>query len=252
MMNFKLFCGRRFTKMVLGCCVVLFLAGCTAQSLDLSLAPTDRMMMESNAGACTGTIGVKPFIDQRPVMHGSDNTKWKGLIPGVLWLEISSDIPEIYTAFSHYESKSLDRETTKACVDILQRSGLFATVVDLDQQSEVVTDYLLQGIVYKTTVKETGYYYGSCIYAWLLRIVGLPYVSFEIEYYIGFSIIDVHSGDTVWQTEMQGVREDKFYTVYSVSRGREGKHVIAWNIADILAEEFNRQAGELRQAISAQ
>jgi hypothetical protein len=235
--------------MVSACCVVLFLAGCTAQSLDLSLAPTDRMMMGSNARICAGTIGVKPFIDQRPVMHGSDNTKWKGLIPGVLWLEISSDIPEIYTAYSHYESKSLDRETTKGCVAILQRSGLFTAVTDLEQQPDVVTDYLLQGVVYKTEVKETGYYYGSCIYAWLLRILGLPYVSFEIEYHIGFSITDVRSGKVVWKTEIQGVREDKFYTVYSISRGRDGKHVIAWNIADILAEEFNHQAVDLQQAV---
>ncbi len=207
------------------------------------------MVTHSTTDQTFGCLGVAPFVDKRPLMHGSDNTKWKGLIPGILWLEISSDIPETYTAFSHYETKPLDRATTKACVDTLKHSGLFDKVIDLHDQPNKKTDYLLSGVLYQTTVNETGYYYGSCIYAWLLRVIGLPYVSFNIEYNIGLTLTDRSSGEKVWQIDIQGTREDKFYTVYSVSRGRDGKHVIAWNIAGILADEFNSQVDDLQQAL---
>lgn len=249
MVNFRWFWCKDL-KLDLSCLVLLFLlTGCAAKPLDLSLTPTASMEIVTAGKPLPLSIGVMPFVDGRPVRHGSDNTKWKGLIPGMLWLEISSDIPETYTAFSHYESKPLDRATTVATVEILKRSRLFTDVVDLHQQPEAKPDYLLKGVVYQTLVNETGYYYGSCIYAWLVRVLGLPYVSFDVEYHIGLTLLKADTGKKVWQTDIKGNREDKFYSVYSVSNGREGKHVIAWNIADIFAEEFNKQVSGLRDAL---
>ena len=235
----------------LWCGLFFLLVGCTAIPLDLSLSPTENMVIDSAPLQHTKSIGVSPFTDERPEMHGSDNAKWKGLLPGMLWIEISSDIPETYTPFSHYESKPLDRSTTKACINVLERSLLFAEVVDLQKRADAVTDYRLSGILYQTRVSETGYYYGSSIYAWLLRVLGLPYVSFKVEYHVGLMLTDVRTGDVLWQDDVKGSREDKFYTVYSVSNGRDGKHVIAWNIADILADEFNRKIPSIQQALSS-
>jgi hypothetical protein len=238
------------SRVALLCFGLLFvITGCTSQSLDLSLAPTEKMVIDTALMRHESSLGIAPFIDERPTMHGSDNEKWKGLIPGMLWIEISSDIPETYTPFSHYETKPLDRATTKACVAVLERSLLFASVVDLYKHPKVTTDYLLSGVLYQTKVSETGYYYGSSIYAWLVRVLGLPYVSFNVDYHIGLSISDSKTGAVVWQTDVKGTREDKFYSVYSVSRGREGKHVIAWNIADILSEELNQKIVDLQQAL---
>lgn len=244
-----LFSWGLFKPVCLAMVLLLLLSGCATPPLDLSLQPTDEMVIQSTGQSSAGAVGVVAFIDERPVRHGSDNAKWKGLIPGMLWLEISSDIPETYTAFSHYESKPLDRATTKATVAILQRSGLFTEVIDLHKQPKATPQYLMTGVVYKTYVNETGYYYGSCIYAWLVRVLGLPYVSFTIDYHIGLKLIDAASGAQVWQADIEGRRQDKFYSVYSISQGRDGKHVIAWNIADIFAEEFNRQVVGLQQAL---
>ncbi len=231
--------------------LLFFLSGCTAQSLDLSLAPTPEMAIVTAQHQLHKSVGVTPFVDDRPDRHGSDNAKWKGLIPGMLWIEISTDIPETYTPFSYYDSKPLDRATTKACVHVLDRSSIFNRVVDLHKEPGAETDYVLRGVLLQTTVSETGYYYGSSIYAWLIRILGLPYVSFNVEYHIGVTLIERKTGDVVWQTDLKGVREDKFYTVYNVSRGRDGKHVIAWNIADILAEAFNNEMAGLQQALAS-
>lgn len=250
MVNFRLFWCKKI-KLHFACFVLLYLlTGCAAKPLDLSLTPTASMEIITADKPLPVSIGVMPFIDSRPVRHGSDNTKWKGLIPGVLWLEISSDIPETYSAFSHYESKPLDRATTVATVEILKRSRLFTEVVDLHKEPDARPDYLLKGEVYQTLVNETGYYYGSCIYAWLVRVLGLPYVSFNVEYHIGLTLLQADTGKQVWKTEIKGSREDKFYSVYSISNGRDGKHVIAWNISDIFAEEFNKQAVDLKDALT--
>jgi hypothetical protein len=229
--------------------LLFLLSGCTAQSLDLSLAPTPAMTIDTAQHQLPKSVGVAPFVDERPDRHGSDNAKWKAFIPGMLWIEISTDIPETYTPFSHYESKPLDRATTKACVNVLDRSLLFNRVIDLHKEPAAETDYVLSGVLLQTRVSETGYYYGSSTYAWLVRVLGLPYVSFNVEYHIGLTLIERKTGDAVWQTDLKGVREDKFYTVYSVSRGRDGKHVIAWNIADILAAAFNKEMAGLQQAL---
>lgn len=238
-------------KSVLICGLMLLLVGgCAAKPLGLSLNPTENMEVKVSQKQAQGSIGVVPFVDERPVRHGSDNTKWRGLIPGMLWIEISSDIPETYTAFSHYESKPLDRASSRAVVDILKRSGLFTEVIDLQKQPKASPQYRLNGVVYRTLVNETGYYYGSSIYAWLVRVLGLPYVSFNVEYHLGLSLTAVDSGNVLWQTEIRGAREDKFYSVYGVSRGRDGKHVIAWNLADILAEEFSQHVDELEAVLA--
>ncbi len=238
-------------KPVLAYVLMLFLIyGCAAKPLDLSLVPTEGMQVKVSQKRAQGSVGVVPFVDARPVRHGSDNAKWRGLIPGMLWIEISSDIPETYTAFSHYESKPLERASSRAAVDILKRSGLFAEVIDLQKQPLASPQYRLTGVVYKTMVNETGYYYGSSIYAWLLRVIGLPYVSFEVEYHIGLSLAEADSGNILWQTKIKGAREDKFYSVYSVSNGRDGKHVIAWNMADIFAEEFSLHVAELQAVLA--
>ncbi len=246
----KTFQRQWFKSPVFLCGLFFLLVGCTARPLDLGLAPTADMVIETAPLQQAKSIGVASFIDERPDMHGSDNTKWKGLIPGMLWIEISSDIPETYTPYSHYESKPLDRSTTKACVNVLERSLLFNNVVDLHKKNDLDTDYLLAGVLYQTRVSETGYYYGSSIYAWLVRVLGLPYVSFNVDYHVGLVLTDVKTGNILWQDEIKGSREDKFYSVYSVSRGRDGKHVIAWNIADILAEEFNKKLPSINQALS--
>ncbi|MEN8139662.1 MAG: hypothetical protein ABFR97_00385 [Thermodesulfobacteriota bacterium] len=231
--------------------MLLCLSGCAANSLDLSLVPPASAKINRSRTEGEARLGVANFVDLRPLAHANDNQQWKGMIPGVLWLEISSDIPEVYTPYSHYDTKPLDRAASLATVDVLDRSGLFREVVDLQVKPDAQVDYVLEGILHQAKVTETCYYYGSFTYAWLLRIIGLPYVSFAVDYHMGVTIRARDSGEVVWQGDFQGSRQDKYYSVYGVSRGRQGKHVIAWNIADIWVEEFNRHAGELEQVVMA-
>src|SRR3972149_6860897 len=119
--------------------IAALVSACSASKLDLSLDfKNDKPLY---ASAFRKVLGVDEFIDIRPQAATSDAKKWSGFIPGTLWLYF-----------------------------------LFEKSVFLPNDRYASIDYRLEGILNRTTVRETGYYYGSSFYAWITRIVGLPYV----------------------------------------------------------------------------
>lgn len=224
------------------------LTGCAAPQLDLSLhGPLDKF--NHNTPPPQVVVGVEPFVDMRPQAHGSDNQKWKGLIPGILWLEIGSDIPEIYTAFSPFSSKPMNYTSALAVAEILNAAQASKEVFFIPHNNHSGYEYRLEGSLHRSLVQETSYFYGSFMYAWLTRVIGLPYVSYEFELDLELRLRKLATNEIVWRSRLSGARDDKYYNVYSLSKGKDGKHLIAWNFSEILAPEVMRIIPSLQKAL---
>ena len=239
-----------FFYQTLLCLFVVLLTGCAAPQLDLSLnssvVPYRQFGQQEPLPV---VIGVEPFVDMRPQAHGSDNQKWKGLIPGILWLEVGSDIPEIYTAFSSFSSKPMSYTVALAVAEILNDSNVSKDVFFIPHNNHSDFEYRLEGVLHKSLVTETCYYYGSFMYAWLTRVVGLPYLTYVFELDVELRLRRLATNEIIWRKRLKGTRDDKYYNVYSLSKGKEGKHLIAWNFADILTPEVVKSIPSLQKAL---
>ena len=228
---------------------VVLLSGCAAPQLDLSLnAPLGDIAPVCSAPPNV-VIGVEPFVDMRPQAHGSENQKWKGLVPGILWLEIGSDIPEIYTAFSSFSSKPMNYTAALAVAEILNEAKATKEVFFIPHNNHSGFEYRLEGTLHRSLVTETSYFYGSFMYAWLTRVIGLPYVSYEFELDVELRLRKLATNEIVWRSRLNGSRDDKYYNVYSLSKGKEGKHLIAWNFAEIMTPEVLELIPSLHEAL---
>ncbi len=239
--------GRKALIIIAGL-MICFLYGCTAPQLDLSFK--SRLAVDGVQKASTVTIGVEPFIDFRPQAHGSENQKWLGMIPGILWLKIGSDIPEIYTAFSPFNAKPISESMAEAVADLLKQSKIAGSVIYLPHYPRKKVDYRLEGHLRKTMLTETSYFYGSSLYAWATRVFGLPYVSYDVILDVELQLRENDTGKLLWKGCLAGHRRDKFYNVYQLAKGKDGKHVIAYNFSELLAEEFRRILPELRHVVA--
>ncbi|MCK4838163.1 MAG: hypothetical protein KAS94_05130 [Desulfobulbaceae bacterium] len=231
-------------------CLCVFLAGCAAPNLDLSVMPLS--LPERHGTPVDGVIGVDRFVDLRPRTRGSDNQKWLGLVPGVLWIDISTDMPEIYTPFSPYNSQPMESNVAESMAEVLGRGGVAQEVVFLPEDPYRQVDYRLEGVLRRTLVKERGYYYGSFAYAWLTRVLGLPYVSYDIELEIDLRLRSMATNQMVWQGKVRGHRTDKYNSVYDLAAGRDGKHLIAYNFSAILSEHVVEIIDEIKRSVGGQ
>jgi len=229
-------------------CASLLFAGCAASQLDFSLASSARMPVAAT-GVLPVVIGVDNFVDLRPQLRGSDNKKWMAFIPGILWLDIDSDVPEIYTAFTPFNSRPMAMNVARSIAQDIRKSGLFESVVFLPEDPYQEAGYRLEGVLRRSFVHERGYYYGSSIYAWATRVFGLPYVSYTIALEVDLRLRSMATGEVVWRGQIAGERQDKYHNVYGVAHGKEGKHLIAYNFSKILDEALPRILQGLTQAI---
>jgi hypothetical protein len=229
----------------------LLLGGCAASQLDMSV----KSMVPMHPNADTAEVplqivlGVDNFVDLRPQTRGSDNKKWMGFIPGILWIEISSDIPEIYTAFSPFNSRPFNFNVAQAIADTISQSSLCRTVVFLPEDPYKHIDYRLEGVLRRSLVEETSYYYGSGIYAWVTRILGLPYVSYHMELEVDLRLRSMTTNEVLWKRTIAGTREDKYHNVYGLAKGMDGKHIIAYNFSQIMYEQMPDILSGLRKAL---
>lgn len=212
------------------------LGGCSAPMLDLSLRPV--ALPKESGTPVAAVIGVDRFIDLRPQTRGDDNQKWLGAVPGVLWLNIATDQPELYTPFSFFNSRPLELSCAEAVAFAFAAGKVADTVLFLPADPYRQVDYRLEGLLHRTLVRERCYYYGSFMYSWLTRIFGLPYVSYEVEFDLELRLREMKSGRLIWDERITGRREDKYNNIYALTRGRDGKHLIAYNFAAILAERL--------------
>jgi hypothetical protein len=227
--------------------IIVFLPACATTQLDLSL-DTD-LSSESPVAAHDGILGVDEFIDLRPQVTTSDSKKWLGFIPGVFWLNIISEIPDTYTGFSDYRSGSFKVSFAKSVYKKMERDGLFKKTIFLPADKYAYADYRLEGLINRTFLRETGYYYGSGMYAWLTRIIGLPYVSYEIIIDVTLRIRRLDTNEILWTCDLKGNRIDKYNNIYQLNKGREGKHILAYNIAKILEEQMPVVIQSMRTAM---
>ena len=233
--------------------IILFsfvLSGCAASRLDFSLKAPSFKYAEAGKEPVPVVLGVDNFVDLRPQTRGSDNKKWIGFIPGVLWIEIDTDIPEIYTPFSPYNARPMGFNVAEALADGFSRASVFKKVIFLPEDPYSSADFRLEGILRRSLVRETGYYYGSGMYAWLTRILGLPYVSYEIELDADLRVRRLSDNKIVWTGKIKGSRTDKFHSVYDLSKGRSGKHLIAYNFASIIEDRLPFLVKEIREAVA--
>ena len=231
--------------------ICLLLTACSASQLDLSVrSPVPASALEDADRVPPDIVfGVDNFVDLRPQTRGSDNKKWMGFIPGVLWIEIDSDIPEIYTAFSPFDSRPFNSNVAEAIADALGQSGLCHSVVFLPEDPYRHIDYRLEGVLRRSLVQETGYYYGSGMYAWLTRIFGLPYVSYKIELKVDLRLRSMTTDKILWKGLIAGRREDKYHSVYDLAGGANGKHLIAYNFSRIISEQIPGILSGLRRTL---
>jgi hypothetical protein len=240
--------GRRWYRAVVVGCAALLFAGCAASQLDFSLAGSDSPP-SAPPRVRPVVVGVDNFVDLRPQTRGSDNKKWLAFIPGILWLDIDSDVPEIYTAFTPFDSRPMPMNVARSIAQDIRNSGRFESVVFLPEDPYQEVDYRLEGVLRRTFVHERGYYYGSSIYAWATRVLGLPYVSYTVVLEVDLRLRSMASQEVVWSGRIAGDRHDKYYNVYWVAHGREGKHLIAYNFSKILGKALPRILQGLTEAV---
>ena len=214
------------------------LGGCAASQLDLSLNGIPLPQAAQQRQVLPVVVGVDAFVDLRPQLHGDDNKKWLGFIPGILWIDIDSDIPELYTSCAAYNSRPFNQTVAESVTDALARSGLVQKVAYMPADPYRAVDYRLEGVLRRSLVKETSYYYGSCMYVWIFRSLGFPYVSYDMQLELDLRLRCTKNNKIVWEGRIDGSAEDRYQTVYSLATGRDGKHIIAYNFSKILSEKL--------------
>lgn len=234
----------------MGFLLLLVLSGCAAPRLDLSLNHSGGLSKQECADRLLVPIGVDNFVDLRPQTLSSDEQKWLGMIPGTLWLELSSDLPELYLAFSPFNSRPFPVNLALAITHALARECQGQEVLYLPEDPYRKIDFRLEGILRRTQVKETGYYYGSTIYVWVARLLGFPYVSYEIALELDLRLRSMTTNQIVWQGRIAGERLDKYHSIYSLVRGIEGKHPLAYNFTEILHSELPGQLAAMRKSLA--
>lgn len=231
-------------------CLVIFvgLNGCAARQLDFSLK-YDWNNSATKFEPLSVVIGVDDFVDLRPQTRGSDNQKWYGLIPGILWLEIASDLPEIYTAFSPFNARPFHRTIAEAVSKALHDTDVSDQIIFMPEDPYRKVEYRVEGVLRRSHVSERAYYYGSTLYVWAFRVLGFPYVTYDISLEADMRIRSLATDEVIWEGKIEGARQDKYRNVYRVARGRDGKHLIAHNFTEILSQDLVRLLPEMRNAI---
>lgn len=214
----------------------VFIPACAISQLDLSL--DFYAGLDNSIKPHEGVLGIDEFIDLRPQVSTSDAKKWLGFIPGVFWLNIISEIPDTYTGFSDFRSTPFKMAFAHAMYKSIEQNKVFTKTVFLPRDKYASIDYRLEGILNRTFLKETGYYYGSGVYAWITRIIGLPYVSYEFTMDVTLMLRRMDTHEVIWTYELKGTRRDKYYNIYQLAHGKEGKHILSYNISKILEEQM--------------
>ncbi len=230
-------------------CAYFVLASCAVNKLDNSLDYRTGGYAPSKPFA--GTLGVDEFIDLRPQGTTSDAKKWIGFIPGVLWIDFVSEIPDTFTGFSSYNSFPFKTSFARAIYRNIGENDLFEKTVYLPEDRYAKTAWRLEGILRQTTLKERCYYYGSGFYAWCTRIIGLPYVSYELDLDILLRLRRISDDKIIWTHELKGSRTDRYYNIYQLMLGKDEKNILSYNFSNILAEKMPAAMESLKAALGA-
>ena len=77
----------------------------------------------------------------------------------------------------------------------------------------------------------------------------MPYVSYEVSLDITLRLRRMDTNEIVWRYDLKGEGVDKFNTVYRLTNGKEGRHVLSYNFSKILKEKMPYAMESMKRAL---
>lgn len=74
-------------------------------------------------------------------------------------------------------------------------------------------------------------------------------VSYEFDMNITLRLRRMDTNEVIWVYELKGNGRDKFNSVYRLTAGREGKHVLSYNLSNILKEQMPIALESMRKTL---
>lgn len=243
--------GNEWKRLLFLIVLTQFATACVSPQLDQSIRLNDQHSEqirqsdhennnESQREAINKTIAIDEFIDLRPRKGTSDAMTWIGFIPGVVWLELLTEIPDSHTVATDYNAGSFTNAFSQGYYRYIKSKNIFKKVHYLPYDKYVSTDYRLEGVLHRTFLNEIVYYYGSGLYAWITRILSLPYVSYEFEIDLELRLRNLKTNQLVWRYRLNESGKDRYNSIYRLSRGIRGQNVISYNISRLLSRHNER------------
>lgn len=163
------------------------------------------------------TLGVLTAIDRRGEKYiaSAENSMpsptggsyWLGLIPGMPFAWHTLLYPERSTDFATLHQFDFDpvNDLAEAAAQSLKQSGLFSQVKIVRDANSKNYDY-----IWKTDILDTQYrgwmltYCVTCLAAPVFWAIGFPDAVSSVDLALRFSLIEVATGNKVWQYEFVG------------------------------------------------
>ncbi len=225
-------------------------SNCTSASIDHGLVFVPEKQTEPYyIKTIPHTLGVDGFVDLRPRISSSDANTWIGFFPFVLWIKFDSDIPDTHTVAAVYNIGSMTDGYSIAFYNLFTNTGPFQKVVYLRQDPYAKIQYRLEGVLYRSHLRETLYYYGSSFYAWFTRILGLPYVSYFVQTDLELRIRRLSDEKIVWKYRITDELDDRYHSIYGLSSGERGQNIISYDYSRIVEKHLPDMMDSLNAAI---
>jgi hypothetical protein len=208
-------------------------------------------MIRASHNGGSKTVAVMPFMDQRGAFTGDHRyndrgSYWLGWIPFLpSGFEVKNS-PEKSDGFITLERFHVNpqEEFAAGAAASLRRSGLFANVVQANNDSQAKADYIFRGRIKAATYE--GDIWSCCItygFAPLLWVVGVPYATSFNSLAVEFELIDRASGNKVWSYAYDG----SDYLNHWIYQPRVGEDVSLF--AALLKEAMNGAVVNMSQTV---
>ncbi len=228
----------------------LLSVGCTSVATFDYEGSRGTMIRASHNGG-SKTVAVMPFMDQRGAFTGDHRyndrgSYWLGWIPFLpSGFEVKNS-PEKSDGFITLERFHVNpqEEFAAGAAASLRRSGLFANVVQANNDSQAKADYIFRGRIKAATYE--GDIWSCCItygFAPLLWVVGVPYATSFNSLAVEFELIDRASGNKVWSYAYDG----SDYLNHWIYQPRVGEDVSLF--AALLKEAMNGAVVNMSQTV---
>lgn len=228
----------------------LLSVGCTSVATFDYEGSRGTMIRASHNGG-SKTVAVMPFMDQRGAFTGDhryndSGSYWLGWIPFLpSGFEVKNS-PEKSDGFITLERFHVNpqEEFAAGAAASLRRSGLFANVVQANNDSQAKADYIFRGRIKAATYE--GDIWSCCItygFAPLLWVVGVPYATSFNSLAVEFELIDRASGNKVWSYAYDG----SDYLNHWIYQPRVGEDVSLF--AALLKEAMNGAVVNMSQTV---
>ena len=228
----------------------LLSAGCTSVATFDYEGSRGTMIRASHNGGVK-TVAVMPFMDQRGAFTGDHRyndrgSYWLGWIPFLpSGFEVKNS-PEKSDGFITLERFHVNpqEEFAAGAAASLRRSGLFANVIQANNDAQAKADYIFRGRIKAATYE--GDIWSCCItygFAPLLWVVGVPYATSFNSLAVEFELIDRASGNKVWSYAYDG----SDYLNHWIYQPRVGEDVSLF--AALLKEAMNGAVVNMSQAV---